>query len=90
MKRKLLLRFNGVDHDFIVPNTDRGTERKNAYFRQEPIPGLGSATRLTVGCLPTPARSEVQAIVLSCQVSNLPVPPEPLKPLRFQVVRYFE
>ena len=70
VKRKLLLRFNGVDRDLIVRNTDRGTERKSAYFRQEPIPGLGSATRLTVGCLPTPARSEVQAVVLSCQVGE--------------------
>ena len=70
VKRKLLLRFNGVDRDFIVRNTKRGTERKSAYFRQEPIPGLGSTTRLTVGCLPTPTRSDVQAVVLSCQVGD--------------------
>lgn len=70
VNRRLLLRFNGVDRDFRVRNTEGGTVRKSAYYRQEPIPGLGSATRLTVGCLPTPARSEIQAVVLSCQVGN--------------------
>jgi len=71
LDKKLLLRFNAVDSDFIVRNSQNGSDRKDQYFRQEPIAGLdNAATRLTVGYVPNAAKTELASVVLSCQVGD--------------------
>jgi hypothetical protein len=69
----VLLRFNSFGTDFAVHNTDRSI-LKDAYFRQEPIPGLdNSATRLTVGYLADEAKVNIACVAISLQVGPDPV-----------------
>jgi hypothetical protein len=71
VRDRVLLRFNSVDRQFIVRHSQSGTDRKSAYFRQEPIFGLNNAaTRLTVGSVANAEKTEATSVVVSCQVGD--------------------
>ena len=68
---KVLIRFNSLRSDLIVHNSHGGSDRKDVYFRQDPISGLNNnATRLTVGGLANAARTDLSSVVISCQVGD--------------------
>jgi len=67
---RVLLRFNNLSKDFVVRNTD-SSDLKDAYFRQEPIPGINSgATRLTVGYVLNEAKTEIGCVAISLQYAE--------------------
>jgi hypothetical protein len=68
---KVLLRFNSIDRDHVVRNADKGTNRKNQYFRHEPVFGIdNSVTRLTVGYRLDVAKASLATVVISCQIGD--------------------
>ncbi len=68
---KVLMRFNAVRSDLIVHNSHSGSDRKDLYFRQNPIYGLNNnATRLTVGAMANAAKTDLASVVISCQVGD--------------------
>ena len=71
VQESLLLRFNAFGRDFVVRNTENGSDLKDAYFRQESVPGIdNSATRLTVGYTLNAAKTEFDRLAISCQVGE--------------------
>jgi len=73
IKPRVLLRFNSLGRDFVVRNTDTSA-LKDAYFRQEPIPGIDdSATRLTVGYILNEAKTNMVCVAISLQHDHDPV-----------------
>lgn len=70
VKPRVLLRFNGLSRDFVVRNTETSA-LKDAYFRQESIPGIdSSATRLTVGYVPNEAKTDMACVAVSLQLDQ--------------------
>lgn len=70
IKPRVLLRFNSLGEDFVVRNTGKSPLRE-AYFKQEPIPGIdSSATRLTVGYIPNQAKTGMACVAISLQVDR--------------------
>ena len=68
IKPSVLLRFNSLSSEFVVRNTAQ-TDLKEAYFRQEPIPGIAnSATRLTVGYVANEAKTDIACVAISLQL----------------------
>jgi len=71
LRDKLLIRFNTLNQDGIVRNALNGSERKDHYYRQEPVSGLNNqATRLTVGYLPNATKTGLTSIRVSCQLGD--------------------
>lgn len=66
---KILFKFNSVDEDGAVRNSETN-EHKGSYYRQERMFGLTDATRLTVGCIANPVKSGIASLVISCQVGD--------------------
>ena len=73
VEEKLLLRFNTLDSNHLVHNTQckTSTERREQYYAQEPIYGINnSATRLTIGGIANAAKTGLESVVVSCQVGD--------------------
>ncbi|HEY4311355.1 MAG TPA: hypothetical protein VGN12_18040 [Pirellulales bacterium] len=71
IERKVLIRFNALARDHIVRQGYQSSDRKELYFRQEPIDGLNNdATRLTAGYLMNEAKTDLASVAISCQVGE--------------------
>jgi hypothetical protein len=72
IQNEILIRFNAVSrYEHVVRGMNKRSDRKDRYYRQEPLDGLiNTATRLTVGCVVGATRTEVAHVVVSCQVGE--------------------